>query len=163
MKTIQSTIIGELKQDKEFEDCWESKPIEIPFFDKIPLKISFMEFYAEEEPEFVPEADQTLRNFLNKTNSDRFKASKAVYDNCMEFLNAVGYDEMDEPMWNIKDPNEIWKFVYPEEIYVARSHENDIDMCLILICECEWEQEHGLQLVYKEGTELTQVGPQDGW
>ncbi len=38
----------------------------------------------------------------------------------MDFLNEVGFDEADEALRKIKDPNEIWKFIYPTEIYVCR-------------------------------------------
>ena len=31
-----------------------------------------------------------------------------------------------------------------------------------MACECEWEQEHGLQLVFRQGKKLTRVSDQDG-
>ena len=78
----------------------------------------------------------------------------------MEFLNAVGYDEMDKPLWEIKNKNEIWKYVYPQEIHITRRHRRDEDIYLSVICE--WEQEHGLQLVFRQGKQLTRISPQDG-
>jgi hypothetical protein len=31
-----------------------------------------------------------------------------------------------------------------------------------LECECDWEPEHGLQIVFRDGREVTKVGPYDG-
>jgi hypothetical protein len=29
-------------------------------------------------------------------------------------------------------------------------------------CECDWEPEHGLQIVFRDGATVTKVGPYDG-
>lgn len=29
-------------------------------------------------------------------------------------------------------------------------------------CECDWEEEHGLQLVFRQGKKLTRISDQDG-
>jgi len=29
-------------------------------------------------------------------------------------------------------------------------------------CECDWEPEHGLQLVFRQGRKLTRISAQDG-
>ncbi|MFC4690929.1 DUF6985 domain-containing protein [Dokdonia genika] len=162
MRTINSKIIGELKQNDQFEDWWESELIEIPFFDNKRMKITFMDFIPERDTEFIKEADKALKTFLKKSESDRLLISNLAYENCMEFLNAVEFDEEDQPLWDIKDKNQIWKFIYPQDIYVTRSHDKFEIIYLNLACECEWEQEHGLQLLFKEGEKLTRISEQDG-
>ena len=57
---------------------------------------------------------------------------------------------------------EIWKFVHPQEIYVTRRSYNDCDIYVQITCECDWEQEHGLQLVFRQGRKLTRVSEQGG-
>lgn len=32
----------------------------------------------------------------------------------------------------------------------------------MISCECEWENEHGLQLIFKDGKSLTRVSSVDG-
>ena len=162
MRTIKSEIIGELKQNDQFEDWWESELIEIPFFDNKRMKITFMDFIPERDTEFIKEADKALKSFLKKSESDRLLISNLAYENCMEFLNAVEFDEADQPLWDIKDKNQIWEFIYPQDIYVTRSHDKFEIIYLNLACECEWEQEHGLQLLFKEGEKLTRISEQDG-
>ncbi|WP_367391230.1 hypothetical protein [Lewinella sp. LCG006] len=162
MKKIDSKEIGELLQNEEFDDWWESEPIQIPLLENKALKITLMDFVPEEDDEFLAGADNTLKNFLSKKEEERFDLSDLVYKNCMEFLNAIGYDEMDKALWEIKNKNEIWKYVYPQEIHITRRHRRDEDVYLSIICECEWEQEHGLQLVFRRGKQITRISSQDG-
>ena len=162
MKTITSTIIGELKQNDQFDDWWESEPVQIQFFDNKKLKITFMDLVVESDPNFIKEADQALKLFLEKKTDDRLELSELAFQNCMDFLNAVEYDEADKPLWDIEDKNEIWNFIYPQDIYLTRRHRRDEDIYINLTCECEWEQEHGLQLVFRQGKKLTRISDQDG-
>ncbi|MEZ4885933.1 MAG: hypothetical protein R3E32_14460 [Chitinophagales bacterium] len=148
MKEIESKVIGRLIQNEEFDDWWESKPMQIPFLENKELKITFMDFVPEDDKEFMVEADNALENFLSKKQEERLELSELVHKNCMEFLNTIGYDEMDKPLWEMKNKNEIWKYVYPQGIYITRRNRRDEDIYLNITCECEWEQEHGLQLVF---------------
>lgn len=161
-KFITSEIIGTLLQNDKFDDWWESEPIEIQFFDNKKQKITFMDLVPESDPNFIKEADQALKSFLEKKANDRLELSEFAYQNCMDFLNAVEYDEADKPLWDIKDKSDIWNFIYPQDIYVSRRHRRDKNIYINLTCECEWEQEHGLQLVFRQGKKLTRISDQDG-
>ncbi len=35
-------------------------------------------------------------------------------------------------------------------------------MYILVVCDCDWDDEHGLQLLYRDGGDLIQVGEQDG-
>jgi hypothetical protein len=159
---ITSRIIGQLKQVERFPDRWKSKGIEIPFFDNEKLTIIFLNFEPEHDNTFVEEADQALSNFLKLTSADRNSISGLAYRNCMNFLDAIGFDEAGDPLRLINKQDEIWKFIYPTEIFVIRRHRGDNDIYVQIDCECDWEQEHGLQLVYRQGKQLTRISEQDG-
>ncbi|EJL72480.1 DUF6985 domain-containing protein [Chryseobacterium populi] len=161
-KEIISKTIGSLKQDESFSDWWKSAEIEIPLMNKEKLAITFMDFEPEHDTTFVEEADQALENFLRLTIDDRNSISEFAYKNCMDFLEAVGYDEDDEPLWEIQNHDKIWNFVQPTEIYISRRHRRDKDIYVQIVCECDWEQEHGLQLVFRQGKQLTRISSQDG-
>tara|TARA_R110000764_G_scaffold109468_1_gene195631 strand:+ start:1249 stop:2184 length:936 start_codon:yes stop_codon:yes gene_type:complete len=161
-KFITSEVIGILFQNDQFHDWWESEPIEIPFFDKKKLKVTFIDLIPKSNQNFINEADQALKSFLEKKSNDRLELSELAYQNCIEYLNAVEYDEADKPLWDIKDQSEIWNFIYPQDIYVTKRHRRDEDIYINLTCECEWEQEHGLQLVFRQGKKLTRISDQDG-
>ncbi|CAM1345678.1 DUF6985 domain-containing protein [Tenacibaculum amylolyticum] len=160
--TVNSNIIGILRQNDDFNDWWESNLIIIPFFNNQEIKITFMDFVPENDPEFIKDADTALQLFLTKSESDKFDISKLVYKNCMDFLNAVVYDEDDQALWDIKNPNDIWNFVQPTHIFVTRRDYEDQSIYININCECDWEQEHGLQLVFKQGKHITRVSSIDG-
>ena len=159
---ITSRIIGQLKQVERFPDRWKSTGIEIPFFDNEKLTIIFLNFEPKHDNTFVEEADQALSNFLKLTSADRNAISGLVYENCINFLDAIGFDEAGDPLRLVNEQDEIWKFVYPTEIFVTRRHRGDNDIYVQIACECDWEQEHGIQLVYRQGKQLRRISEQDG-
>lgn len=161
-KEITSAIIGQLRQDNDFPDWWKSAGIEIPFFGNKKLPVTFMDFEPDHDNTFIEEADKALANFIKLTVDDRNAISDLAHKNCIDFLEAIGFDEADKPMWDIKDKNEIWNFIHPKEIYVSRRHRRDNDIYIQVACECDWEEEHGLQLVFRQGRKLTRISDQDG-
>jgi hypothetical protein len=162
MKTITSAIIGKLRQHKEFDNWWVSKGVAVPFFDGTALAVTFTGYRPEEDAAFIADADSALRNFLSLGEADRLQISGHVHRNCTDFLEDVGYDEIDAPLHAIKTAEEIWAFVHPQEIYVKRRHRRDRDVYITVACECDWEEEHGLQLVFRQGRQLTMVSGQTG-
>jgi hypothetical protein len=159
---IISQVAGQLTQDKDLPVWWKSQPLEIPFFDNSRLAIIFSGFEPTEYLDFFKEADGALANFLQLTPADRLSLSDLAYKNCIDFLDAVDVDEADEPLRAIKDKTDIWKFIYPTVLYVTRRPYKEQDMYVQIACECVWEQEHGLQLVFRQGKKLTRISDQDG-
>jgi hypothetical protein len=161
-KEITSKIIGQLKQDNHFSDWWTSDEIEIPFFSNTKLPFIFIDYEPEQDKHFIDAADQALENFLKLTISDRNLISELAYRNCMEFLEAVEFDEADNHLREIENPNDIWDFIQPIEIYIKRRAYQEQDVYVQVICECDWDKEHGLQLVFRQGKKLTRISYQDG-
>ncbi len=159
MREIESRVIGKLKEDEQYEGWWESDFINIPFFDGKKLKITFLDLEDEKD---LKEADLAIERFLQKGKIEREAISNLVYRNCMENLEGVGYNEFNEKLWDIKDEKEIWKFVYPSGIEVTKRPYKEQDMYVQICCECEWEIEHGLQIIYRQGKQVTRVSYIDG-
>src|SRR5690606_3451311 len=132
--TIQSQVIGKLIQEEDLDEWWRSQPVSIPFFDGKALDIVFANLDIDTD---IPDADEALRNFLNLTISDRKNITHLVYKNCMDFLEAVGYEEEDKHLWNIKGKEKIWQYVYPTEIFVKRRTNEDKDIYVLVACDCE--------------------------
>ena len=162
MNTIYSQTLGQLTQDENFEDWWHSQPFEIPLFDGKTMPVIFMDFVPEHDAEFTSEADEAVRNFFKLDSVYRENISAHVYKNCIDFLAAVEYDKADDHLRNIENEEEIWQYVHPNEIYVSRRHRRDGNIYIMIACDCDWEQEHGLQLVFRQGKKLTRVSEQDG-
>lgn len=53
-------------------------------------------------------------------------------------------------------------FVQPNQIYISRRHRRDKDVYIQVSCSCDWEQEHGLQLVFRQGKKITRISDEDG-
>jgi len=149
-------------QDDRFSDWWNVEKISVPFFDDQQLPVTLMGFLPEEDNTFLKEADEALSNFFQKGNHERLAISSLVYKQFESIKN-----EVDEPYWsqklqNMKDPNEIWKFVQPMGISVERRPYGERDMYITISCDCEWEEEHGLQLVFRQGKKITRLSGIDG-
>jgi hypothetical protein len=149
---MESKIIGQLKQNEHFEDWFESVPVEIPYFEGQKLKVTFTE--AMYKP-YMDCADNALGNFLNKNSEERVNDSELVYKYYSETLN-FGYTK---PL-NLNSKDEIWKFIKPSEIMIDWDENENFYLCVS--CGCEWEEEHGLQLVFKNGEKLTRASGHDG-
>ncbi|MCR9228452.1 MAG: hypothetical protein NXH90_13620 [Flavobacteriaceae bacterium] len=162
MNSITSKIIGELKQMPQTADRWVSKPVEIPFFNKKKIKIAFRFLGPENDSAFIDEADRALNNFFKKDSVYRHELSELVYTDCMDSLYAIGQNESNKPPWDIKEKSEVWNFVCPQGIYLARRHRKDKDIYVAITCACDWRREYGLQLVFRQGKSLTRISDQDG-
>jgi hypothetical protein len=45
---------------------------------------------------------------------------------------------------------------------ISRRSYRDKGIYVSLECGCDWEEEHGMQLVFKNGLQVVKVGPFDG-
>jgi len=162
MDKIDSKIIGQLTQDKTFPDWWRSELISIPFFDDMKLPVIFMDFEPEHDLNFLDEADNALVEFFKLSSVERTDLSNLVYRYCTDSLDNADSVESDEQFRILSSEQAICEFVHPKEIYVTRRPNNDCDIYIQIACECDWEQEHGLQLVFRQGKKLIRVSEQDG-
>jgi hypothetical protein len=148
---MKSKIVGILKEG-EHGLGWVSKPFEIPYFDNLKLQILFIE---AEEKAYLDAGDAALQHFMQLTSKNRMEHSALLYP----YYEAVLSYEYIQP-FDLKSREDIWNFVHPSEIKVD-CYENVWYVCIS--CECDWEEEHGLQLVFTNGEKLTRVGGHDGY
>jgi hypothetical protein len=73
-----------------------------------------------------------------------------------------------EQGWSLQIPEiarqeSVWDYVsFGAEFHVDRGFDGDRQVYVSIECECAWEPEHGLQLVFRAGSKVTKVGPFDG-
>lgn len=91
--------------------------------------------------------DKVLENFLKRDLTTRKKDSQLLFNYYNTTLK-YGYTRS----LGIKKIDEVWNFVYPSEIIVDWDEKGNF--YLNVSCGCEWEEEHGLQLVFKDGLTL---------
>ncbi len=147
--------LGELSQDTRIPEWWVSKPVAVPFFNgqRLPFTITV------DATDDVYSADviDAVRSFLALGSGDRELAAPLVFKNFTDFADAVSDLDVE-----IDDAAKVWEHVKVTQIYVDRRHRRDQDVYVKVACECGWEVEHGLQLIFRRGSQLIRVSEQDG-
>ena len=149
---INSKIVGRLSPTDYDPDFFYSQPFPVPYFDNKAIKIGFVE--AEHQP-YLEGADKTLENFFGLASIDRIQNSEVVHHYYSETLK----HDYTKPL-DIQTTQHIWNFVNPTEIIIHWDENEQFYLCVS--CECEWEDEHGLQLVFKNGITLIRASGHDG-
>ncbi len=160
MTELHSAVLGPLTQDASFADWYEADAaLGMPFFDGLPLGVTFIGVEAGTEAAFVADADDALRAFRQLTTTDRRAVSTQIMRNYRQRLDEGDFEplEVDEA-----DADSIWRFVHPTQMYLSRRARRDHDVYVHIDCNCQWEQDHGLQLVFRRGRLLTRVSGIDG-
>jgi hypothetical protein len=117
--------------------------------------------------EGVTEDDRDVRGAvqaLMKSDSEILRAAEPhVVGYCNDFLAHVGAAH--RPKVELRSPGDVWKYVQlGGEMMVSRRSDGDSEdgVYFSLECECDWDREHGLQLVIRDGRAVTKVGGFDG-
>jgi hypothetical protein len=174
-----STVVGTLTRD--VHDYWTCAAHPVPFFDGRPLRVVFE--VRRNDESFLVDADAALQAFLQKDSTDREALSEPVFEMCSQFIELTGLEDTVElfrsieepeawhlrvlqreaPLLEIRSPGEIWKFVDPQEILLRRFDDGHGACVYVqLLCACAWDEEHGIQIVYRNGTDVARISEQDG-
>lgn len=156
---FSTELLGELTPD-EYGDVWEAKPLAVGYFDGLVLPVAL---------QYVSSADRTaideaLANFLRLDGRDKAMAATAVLANCQNFLGMIDLSsEAGHAMAALTNPDDIWTYVDCQSLSIVRDDgDGEPSLYVVLVCECEWEPEHGLQIIYRNGSQLCRVSEQDG-
>lgn len=147
--------LGILKPDPKLPEWLVSEPVSVPYFGGQPLTFTLVGL-TEADTEDMQSA---VTAFLGLKADARLAASRYVFQNYRRMVEAVGEDEIE---CHIKSPDDVWAYVQPSEIFVSRRNRRDMLIYIQITAECDWEREHGLQIVYRRGSELSRVSDQDG-
>ena len=132
----------------------------------IPIRVvggSLCKFVLEgyDEDENKEDFHTAMRNFLSIDRKALALVENQVYryyEDCNE-----NFDVEDEDYVEINEPKDVWRFVeFGNAAAVSRRSSGDRKVYVSLECSCEWEQEHGLQIVFQEGLRVNKIGPFDG-
>jgi hypothetical protein len=117
-----------------------------------------------EVPAGDPEVRRALAAMLDKTSTLLAEAEPWVIAYCKDVL--AHYPAASQrPRVALEHPGDVWSHVrFGGELTVSRrTHGDDEDgIYFSLECGCDWEREHGLQLVIRDGRTVTKVGSFDG-
>jgi hypothetical protein len=147
--------LGPLKPHSRFPDWLVSGLVSVPYFDGLPLTFT-LDGLTDVDTDDVQSAVET---FLALGSDARLAASSYVFQNYRCMVDAVGQEDVG---FHVARPEAIWEHVHPSAVFISRRHRRDQLIYVRITAECDWEPEHGLQLVYRRGSELSRVSDQDG-
>jgi hypothetical protein len=147
--------LGRLKPHPEIPEWLAAEPQQIPFFDgrKLPITLNSLEEADNQDVE------NAIASFLKLGPADRLAITRYVFANYRRMAELVSKDDLG---CRIESEEAVWKHVHPSELFISRRHRRDRAIYVSIAAECDWEPEHGLQIIYRRGTELARVSDQDG-
>lgn len=153
---MDSKIIGQLKAHPDIDGWYESEAIAISLLGGHELCLTIEDTDEDHNPE---EFEQAICNFMALTESLKAEIEPHIYKHYLEFKEAVASECCPT---NIPNQSDVWQFIYPSYVNVSRRPYGNKGVYVQLLGECEWEPEHGLQVVFQNGKSLNRVSDQDG-
>ena len=164
-EAFQSRRLGRIEPG-DFDVTWSAEPIPVLLFDgqTIPVSLSSPRLADAIISDDAEAIDAVLDAFLALGPADRAAAGVPVLAYCKDILEAIGADWPEaRAMAAITEPGDIWRHVVVQQIDIRKdTRHGEPPLYILVYCACDWEEEHGLQLVYRNGNALTRVGQQDG-
>jgi hypothetical protein len=152
MKQIDG--VGELTVDESIPEWLVSQKIDVPWWPGAKLRFVFPDLDDDARPSDFASA---VTRFLALTQLDRDHAASYVLANYKEACDAVDGGDVGVTIQNAAD---VWQHVHLDEVFVRR-RSSDGRVYVQLMAECRWDAEHGLQIVFRDGRELSRVSQQD--
>ena len=154
--------------------------VTLPRLSEKPLTV-LLSLLGQEDAE---EIDATMDRFVSDLDDLLRAATPEVIENMHHYVESVYRnpkqplppdmlpDDEFEPIINHGAPSAIWRFVRPSHLVLTRDDSDlpepsapqrsaDGPIYVTLTCRCDWEIEHGLGLVWRDGTELVASGTND--
>jgi hypothetical protein len=99
-----------------------------------------------------------LLNMMALTPGILVDASPHAFRYYRDICHLVGEGELP----SIVDERAVWDHVHFGQDLLVERRFADSQIYISCECSCDWESEHGLQVVFRNGLELCKVGPYDG-
>ena len=149
--------LGEVEKDERF-GWYSSRPMKLAVLGGEESKI-VLEGYDEDPNK--NDFHIAIANLISSSPAVLKEAEPYIYQYYQDISHY--YSASDKNFVSIKSPAEVWAHVQlGAEPVVSRRSYGDKGIYVSLECSCDWEPEHGLQIVFKDGSTLCKVGPFDG-
>jgi hypothetical protein len=149
--------LGSVVKDDEY-GWYYGEPTPIPVLGGQVCRIVVQDY--DEDPA-QEDFHVAIRNFLalDKSALDAFSSYVFAYYKD----HSEDAEPGDDWYVDIASPEQVWDHVQlGHEPMVQRRAHGDKGIYISLECNCAWEPEHGLQIVFKNGLKVNKIGPYDG-
>lgn len=149
--------LGQLALD-EGSDWLCSAPLPVRMLDGTICEIALDGYGDDPHPEDFHAA---IAAFL----SNGPEVLKAAQEHIFAYYRDVSSRQhgSDDGVVLIDTPADVWRHIqFGAEPLVERRDPDDRDVYISIECNCDWEAEHGLQIVIRNGTAVSKVGPYNG-
>lgn len=147
--------LGKVTKDKHF-GWYFSEPIPVPMFGGNKCRIGLKRYDEDKAKEDFHIA---IANFLSGSPAVLREADEALFRYYKDFEEYWLKDNK-KPVKSVKA---LWQHVrLGTEPMVSRRPYGDKGIYISVECGCDWEHEHGLQLVLKNGLKVNKLGGYDG-
>lgn len=137
--------------------------VTIPYFDNAEAELESDGDDLFAPPPSPEQIAETQAAFLALILADRAADGRHVHAYYRDFREAIGEpDWLDDEMGVVGDPDGIWRHVRPRTVSFAMGPDGDSHCYVMVSADCDWEPEHGLLMVWRDGRTLTKVGGDDG-
>ena len=157
---VHDPLLGLLRRDDRF-GWYESEPKPVRFLGGQACRFVFDD-YGSDEAEHL-EVRRAVQNALDAGPEILAAAEPYVVRYCEEML--VRYPDQFRPKVHLPRPSDVWSYVhFGSELHVSRRADGDAEdgVYLSIECNCDWEPEHGMQLVLRDGRTVSKVSAYDG-
>ncbi|MFG2825824.1 DUF6985 domain-containing protein [Kitasatospora sp. NPDC048365] len=146
--------LGPVTLDPDYEG-YRSEPTPVPVLGGLPLALVAVGYDGDDAPEDFHAAAAA---FLALDAAVLRAAAPPIFAYYLDTRAELGqYGDLVE----IAGPQDVLAHVRPGG-YATLERDDDGPVYVSVECECAWEVEHGLQLVFRGGRAVTKVGPFDG-
>ncbi|WP_237228865.1 DUF6985 domain-containing protein [Rubinisphaera sp. JC750] len=146
---------GPLTYDPD-RDEHSSSPIAIPLLDLDDAVIVIEGYLDDPCPADFRDA---IQNFFRCERSTLLRSSDDLFRYYTDVKSLV--DDDDIPA--ITKPEGAWDHIqFGREVCFVRRIGGDNRIYATIECGCDWEREHGLQIVLRDGHSVCKLGPYDG-
>ncbi len=148
--------LGPVTVDADFGD-YVSQPLPVPVFGDALCRFVVAGY---DDDDAKVDFETAISAFLRLDESALKSASGPVFQYYLDVKTEVGGDE---DFVSIAGPEDVWSHVrLGGEASVQREDAHgDRQVYVSVECECAWEPEHGLQIVFRRGSSVSKVGPFD--
>lgn len=154
---MQIPGLGAVTKDESL-GWYYSAPIRLDLFNGEECQV-VVEGYEDDEAS--EEFDEAIANLLSSPFSVLQAAEQYVFQYYLD-MNS-NWELTDEEFIRIDTPADVWRHVqFGAEPMVTRRSYGDHGVYVSIACNCDWEPEHGLQIVLKNGAVVCKVGPYNG-